>query len=737
MKLKQIISAALITALLPLSVGTAAFGAEGEKSVFPGFSISKAEVIKSGDRTIIDDGNNDDVLLETAYPKLRSAAAESYNSDPDSLKYITPVKDQGTLGTCWSFASTSCVETQLMRQDGSTDASDSKYDFSELHAVLACCNSFLLEGKYGLVNSDYNDGGLERIYGMYTTRAEGTNLFNGPVSETDMAYTEEADEIEAKTGDDMGSAKSIGYFPGSFMALTFSADLTEAQISSRNTLIKDLINAYGIVSTALYRGAVVNESYANYKQTEEYTVFYETDYEIPNHSVAIVGYDDSFDKGIFKEAGFEEPNIDGAFLVKNSWGDDWGKNSGYFYMSYASCITEIYGFGDLISRDIYDYEYDYTPFYPSGGVSVTDYEDEDGNIVASDGIFANNFEKQSEKPEELTAVSVYVYSADTDINIYVDTDDSDGMNNDMQLLSFKEPDDNSIAYSLSDEGTSINAAYEGNYVFVLEEPVPLEGDFTIAVDAVSSNGYPIGYETSMYYSDGSAYLKHKFIDKTYLSDTLDGEYYNFKEAFFGDSEDAPEIYTNCNLMIRAYTSETPVYVTIDGTVYEAEYGAVLGDVLSDAGINETVYEEVSGEENSYSPVDTDTELTKHISLYTGSSLSAPSIATNSYQTSDDGYIRFVGEIKDEFDTAVERVIALGFVYSADGGDTTETIVCGNELYEALGDYTAPDNTYLFKSGELNAADYIVSAYVSYVISGETDTITVYTEKNTISTSSDS
>ena len=54
-----------------------------------------------------------------------------------------------------------------------------------------------------------------------------------------------------------------------------------------------------------------------------------------NHAVTIVGYDDTIPKEYFND-----PNGtiggDGAFIVKNSWGDgDWGNaGTGYFYLSY-------------------------------------------------------------------------------------------------------------------------------------------------------------------------------------------------------------------------------------------------------------------------------------------------------------------------------------------------------------------------------------------------------------------
>ena len=48
-----------------------------------------------------------------------------------------------------------------------------------------------------------------------------------------------------------------------------------------------------------------------------------------NHAVAIVGWNDSFDKNRFSKV----PPGNGAFIIKNSWGTGWGEN-GYFYVSY-------------------------------------------------------------------------------------------------------------------------------------------------------------------------------------------------------------------------------------------------------------------------------------------------------------------------------------------------------------------------------------------------------------------
>ena len=59
---------------------------------------------------------------------------------------------------------------------------------------------------------------------------------------------------------------------------------------------------------------------------------------VGNHSVTIIGWDDTYSKNNFTESN--RPNTDGAYLVQNSWGSEWGKD-GTFYVSYDDIYIEM------------------------------------------------------------------------------------------------------------------------------------------------------------------------------------------------------------------------------------------------------------------------------------------------------------------------------------------------------------------------------------------------------------
>lgn len=320
--LKKTVSFVLSFILLAAAVCTVAFNAVEKESkintkvFYPIMTENNSPVFKDeqGNEIDINYLNNDVSLENKVLPK--SYDLRDYNR-------VTPVRNQGG-GLCWDFAAVASIESNILSQPEFSSGYEGErindLDISE--AGLSWYIHTNLYDPSSPLNNDYINDPYKGWNGgnPYIIAASLINGF-GTYPEKLMPY-----------GD-----WSVGY-PSS---MRFYSDyrLKDYSVFGNDTeLIKDKIIENGAV-TSLFSCFQSNYIYA-----DDYVSYYDNGSALINnndlsHVVAIVGWDDNFSKEKFHEGC--QPENDGAWLCKNSWGDEWGSanDAGYFWMSYETKNT--------------------------------------------------------------------------------------------------------------------------------------------------------------------------------------------------------------------------------------------------------------------------------------------------------------------------------------------------------------------------------------------------------------
>ena len=319
---------------------------------------------------------------------VSSSASEldsAYNNDISNLKYITSIKNQGEYGNCWAFAAIACCEAEAVKNHG---ASITNTDLSEYHLAYFSYNGERSSGDViTSLEPYYNFGGFSHLP-IFTL-----SNWIGLVDEDIAKYSDFSANPSASLDPSLMYGNNEYYLTNAY---TYS-------LPDEIDEVKQAILTYGAVQTSycssdvfLNEGTNRNKIYAHYCPTA-----YASD-----HAVAIVGWDDNYSNDNFSSSA--RPQNNGAWLVKNSWGDDWGL-SGYFWLSYEDkSATEAIAFDVTPAKDAYDNNY-----YHDGGLSTS-------YVQYAKSSVANIFTAKGN--EELSAIGVTTYNtknASYSLEIYV------------------------------------------------------------------------------------------------------------------------------------------------------------------------------------------------------------------------------------------------------------------------------------------------------------------------------
>lgn len=220
--------------------------------------------------------NNDITVLNTL--------PDNFDWREPSKNYIgrkctSSVKDQGSCGSCWAFGTVGPLESAILIREAVEE------DLSE--QWLVSCNTKGYGCSGGWWAHDWHAGRAGKCGGT------------GAVYETDFPYT-------ATTG-------SCGNdYPHVFLVDDWQYVGSSNGVPGTGA-IKQAIYDYGPVSAAV----TATNAWPNYNGG----IWSENVGGNVNHAIVIVGWDDDM-------------GSDGVWIIKNSWGEDWG-DQGYMYIEYG------------------------------------------------------------------------------------------------------------------------------------------------------------------------------------------------------------------------------------------------------------------------------------------------------------------------------------------------------------------------------------------------------------------
>lgn len=244
---------------------------------------------------------------------------------------LSPVRNQNPYGTCWAFSTIACMEANLRMKGYTYDLSEYALAYFANHSVVDPLGGTKGDSYVFLQNAngkDYLDRG-----GNYRMAMDCLLDGCGPLLESQAPYSEVSPT--ATLDENLAYERPV----------RLNSVILERK--ENRDRVKQLVMQYGAAGISVHMGECYNsETFAMYHPDEMGT----------NHAVTIVGWDDNFPTTNF----LDTPPDNGAWIIRNSWGEYWG-DAGYFYLSYydgslANVITFFDVEAEQTQGNVYQYD---------------------------------------------------------------------------------------------------------------------------------------------------------------------------------------------------------------------------------------------------------------------------------------------------------------------------------------------------------------------------------------------
>ena len=369
-------------------------------AIFPFLNvISPHKSIISSMKTVtVDDSGSDIILLDEDGAEVDESIFydEAEDSDVsenplpsayDSRDYgiITDAKAQGHTGCCWAFAAVSAAETSMIKKN----LAPADINYSEAHLVwfgLRSLSDNRSDPTYGdgiFSEYPYSDGGnwLRSVFAFAR--------WSGPQLEDNAPF--------------YGFPQLMGNYDEKERYSSYAHLQNSRYIPSDDRDgIKQAIIDHGSITVSYYHNNMFLQS-----DSENGSRYYQKSTTSSNHTAVIIGWDDNYSKDNFSK----DPDSDGAWLVKNSWGADWGDN-GFFWLSYCDASLNYFVSFDMESADNYENNNQYDGFGYKGWGYLTGYTE----------MSAANIFNVKKCDESVRAVSFHTVQQNVNYTVEIYTD---------------------------------------------------------------------------------------------------------------------------------------------------------------------------------------------------------------------------------------------------------------------------------------------------------------------------
>jgi len=456
--------------------------------------------------------------------------------------WVPGIQDQGIFGDCWTFASATAMESNLL-QSGVLPNSGTPPPIKVSSWHLSTANGApesLVGPNYG--GSGYADwGGFEYQALGYATRGQGswaipgvtanstTNISimgGGPVLNSSNAHNPFPEVLVNNSPAHIGHLVPPANQPQAFLARSitmwdqgygnnvalpapinpggYTYDFTLGALDPQVQAVKAAILANGAMTTSMNS----DYSYFNYipNGNGTYTVQYYNPGKDPSntdHEVTIIGWDDSY------EITNGNATSTGAWIVQNSWGKNYWtsnttayENDGTFYAAYNDPSIGRTGVATFEMEPMGAYAPDVLQ-NELGPLSYSYYYDDGDNPMGMSALQQTKVAGLLTTPGETTLLALGLASqmADVDVTVKIYRDWNLGSGDPFRTETFTLE---GIGYELNDLSAPINLL--SGETIVIELIYDTLGAVPVVLGGTGLNGYTTVTSGLSYYHDGSGWV---------------------------------------------------------------------------------------------------------------------------------------------------------------------------------------------------------------------------------------